>query len=129
MKILVLDDHDGLRLEIAGILERNGHVADNTGSADDAIPLVEDGKYDFVLVDYSMPGHDGLWFMEHVKKPRHTKFIMMTAQENIYIALYMIRAGGHGYIIKPFDEKSLLHHLNFYANDTELSLMASGSRG
>ena len=126
MKILVLDDHDGFRQEIIHILKKNGHVADGVETAEATIPLVESGEYDFVLTDYNMPVHDGLWFVEHVKKPSHTKFLMMTAQNNIYVVLEMMRAGGHGYIIKPFDEKSLLHHLDFYANDTESTLMASG---
>lgn len=119
MKILVIDDHDGFRREVVSILENNGHVVNGVETAAVAIPLVERGDYDFVLVDYNMPVHDGIWFMRHVDKPKHTKILLMTAQENMYVSLLMVRAGGDGYIIKPFDEKKLLSTLDYYANKPE----------
>ena len=119
MKIMVIDDHDGFREEVVRILRNNGNAVDDVQSAAAAIPLVEDGNYDFVLVDYNMPVHDGIWFMRHVNKPQNTKILLMTAQENMYVALLMIRAGGDGYIIKPFDEDGLLKRLTFYARKPE----------
>ena len=119
MKILVIDDHDGFRNEVVSILKNNGHVVNDVEAAAAAIPLVERGDYDFVLVDYNMPIHDGIWFMRHVDKPQHTKILLMTAQENMYVSLLMLRAGGDGYIIKPFDEKKLLSNLDYYANKPE----------
>lgn len=119
MKILVIDDHAGFRNEVVSILKNNGHVVTDVEAAAAAIPLVERGDYDFVLVDYNMPVHDGLWFMRHVDKPQHTKVLLMTAQENMYVSLLMIRAGGDGYIIKPFDEKKLLSTLDYYAHKPE----------
>jgi CheY-like chemotaxis protein len=119
MKILVIDDHDGFRNEVASILKNNGYEVTDVETAAAAIPLVERGDYDFVLVDYNMPVHDGLWFMKHVDKPPHTKILLMTAQENMYVSLLMIQAGADGYIIKPFDERKLLRNLDFYANKPE----------
>ena len=119
MKILVIDDHDGFRSEVVSILKDNGHVVNDADAAATAIPLVERGDYDFVLVDYNMPVHDGIWFIQHVDKPQNTKILLMTAQNNMHVSLAMIRAGGDGYIIKPFDEKKLLGTLDFYARKTE----------
>lgn len=122
MKILVVDDHDGFRQEVVSMLKKNGYAAEDVGTSDAAIPLVERGTYDFVLLDYSMPVHDGLWFMQNVKKPDCTKFLLMTAQKNLYIIFAMIRAGSDGYIIKPFDEANLLQHLDFYSQNTGRTL-------
>jgi two-component system chemotaxis response regulator CheY len=119
MKILVIDDHDGFRNEVVSVLRNNGHEVRDVETAAAAIPLVERGDFDFVLVDYNMPVHDGIWFMKHVDKPGHTKILLMTAQENMHVSLTMIKAGGDGYIIKPFDEEKLLRHLNYYARKPE----------
>jgi two-component system chemotaxis response regulator CheY len=127
MKILVLDDHAGFRHEVVSMLKNNGHAVEDVETPEAAIPLVECGKYDFVLVDYSMPEHDGLWFMQHVKKPEHTKVLLMTAQNNLHIIFAIIRAGGDGYIIKPFDEANLLSHLNFYSQNTSREIHASAA--
>lgn len=78
MKILVLDDHDGFREEVLGMLSRNHHEGVGVGNVDAAIPLAESGAFDFVLVDYSMPARDGIWFMNHVKLPRKTKALLVT---------------------------------------------------
>ena len=115
MKILVLDDNKGFRDEVLSILARNGHEGDGAGRAVDAIPLVESGRYDFVLVDYHMPEHDGLWFMQNVKRPRHTKALLVTAHVNNHLINKMFDVGACGYIIKPFEEADLLRHLEFHA--------------
>ncbi len=118
MKILVLDDHDGFRHEVVSMLIEIGHDVEGVDTAIAAIPLVERRKYDFALIDYNMPVHDGMWFLQHVKKPPHTKFILMTAQHNLHITLAMLKAGCDGYIIKPFDEEYLQRHLEFYSQDS-----------
>jgi len=116
MRVLILDDHAGFRDEVQGMLARNGHEADSVARAADAIPLVESGRYDFVLVDFSMPEHDGVWFMRNVKRPRHTKAILITAHVNNYLISQMFRMGALGYIIKPFGEEDLVRHLQFYSH-------------
>jgi two-component system, response regulator PdtaR len=118
MKILVLDDHAGFRAEVMGMLTRNGHEAVGAGSADEAIPLAENGDYDFVLVDFSMPEHDGIWFMRNAKLPRHTKALLVTAHVEKEMMRQMFRLGVVGYIIKPFTETNLTSQLALHSPDT-----------
>ncbi len=101
------------------MLRSNGFAADEAATAPEAVSLTETGEYDFILLDYYMPGHDGLWFMRNVSKPPQTKVILMTAQNSLYIATAIIQCGGDGYIIKPFDEEQLLQHLMFYAHSSD----------
>jgi len=115
MRILVLDDHDAFRDEVVSILSRHGHEAHGVGAAATAIPMVESGAYDFVFVDYDMPEHDGLWFMQNVKLPRGTKALLITAHVNQQIINRMFQSGVSGYIIKPFEEQDLLRNLAFHA--------------
>ncbi|MGD9874036.1 MAG: response regulator [Kiritimatiellia bacterium] len=115
MKILVLDDHAAFRGDVLAMLTRNGHEAHGVATAASAIPLVEGGDYDFVLVDYNMPEHDGIWFMKNVRWPRRTKALLVTAHTNRQVINAMSEAGVRGYIIKPFDEEDLLRHLDFHA--------------
>jgi two-component system chemotaxis response regulator CheY len=114
MRILVLDDHKGFRQEVEAILARHGHDAHGVESADDAIPLAESGEYDFILVDFKMPVHDGLWFLKNVRLPMTTKALLVTAHVNKEIINKMFEMGAAGYIIKPFDEADLLRHLDFH---------------
>jgi len=118
----VLDDHTGFRDEVLALLARNGHEAQGVSTAKAAIPLVESGQFDFVFVDYNMPVHDGMWFMKNVKKPRHTKALLVTAHVNRQMINAMFAVGVAGYIIKPFDEEDLLRHLNFHAEPGRTTL-------
>ena len=63
MHLLVVDDDGRLLDEVASILSRNGHSVDCVDNAVQAQGMVNEGHYDFILVDYRMPEHDGIWFM------------------------------------------------------------------
>jgi len=115
MKVLVIDDHKGFRDELRRMLTRNGHEADDVESASEAIPLAETGKYDFLLLDYQMPDHDGLWFLKNARIPRSTKTLLVTSHTHHMLLTEILRAGAVGYLIKPFDEENLLRQLAFYS--------------
>jgi CheY-like chemotaxis protein len=115
VKIIILDDHKAFREQVVDILVRNGHEACGVADAADAIPLAESGVYDFILVDFNMPGHDGAWFMKNVKRPLRTKAILVTAHVRRPVIDMMFKAGVCGYLAKPFTEADLLRHLEFHA--------------
>ena len=115
MKILIVDDHEGMRQELQSILARHGHLANAVGSAGEAAPLIESGEYEVVLLDYRMPEHDGLWLMKNVGLPPRTKVLLITAHVDRRVIDEMFRAGAVGYIIKPFDEADLLRHIEFHS--------------
>ncbi len=116
MRVLVIDDHEGFREEILAMLGRNGYEADTAGSAMQAVPLVESGAYDLVLLDYQMPEHDGLWFLRTARIPTRTKVILVTCHAYQQLINEMFRAGAAGYLIKPFEEEDLLRHLEFHSH-------------
>ena len=115
VKILVVDDDRRLLEEVAAILGRNGHTADCVDNAVQAQDMAEKGSYDFVLVDYRMPEHDGIWFMKSVKLPRGTRALLVTSLVDKDVIRAMFSGGVCGYIIKPFDEEELMRNLNFHS--------------
>ncbi|MEI7436862.1 MAG: response regulator [bacterium] len=114
MNIIVLDDHKQFREQIVATLNRNGHAACGIEKAVDALPLAESGSFDYTLVDFNMPDHDGLWFMRNLKRPLRTKPILVTAHVNRQVIDAMFKLGIRGYLIKPFSEDDLIRHLDFY---------------
>jgi len=115
LKILIIDDHAGLRKEIRTMLEEHGHDIQEAASAYQAMPLVRDNLFDFILLDYRMPLHDGLWFLRNVELPRETRVLLMTAHNHNELVTAMFKAGAKGYLIKPFGREDLMHHINFHA--------------
>jgi DNA-binding response OmpR family regulator len=115
MNILVLDDDPHLLAALRSVLHERGHEVDCASEADDAADLARSKAYDFILVDYRMPGHDGVWFMENTNIGRRTRVLLMTAYVNRRVIDRMFSLGACGYIIKPFDDEALMRHLEFHA--------------
>ena len=116
MKIIVLDDHEDFREVVVAMLARNGHEGCGVAKAVDAIPLAESGVYDFILVDFNMPEHDGAWFMKNVKRPLLIKAILVTSDVDRQMIDTMFKSGIRGYLIKPFTEVDLIRHLEFHSS-------------
>ena len=116
MRVLIIDDHKGMRDELRRMLTQHGHEADDMESASEAIPLAETGNYDIILLDYQMPENDGLWFLRNARIPHHTKVLLVTSHTEPRLITEMFRAGAAGYLIKPFDEDDLLRNVAFYTN-------------
>ena len=115
LRVLIIDDHQAYRADIRKILEEDGHQVDEAVSVTQAIPMVESGNYNMVLLDYRMPGHDGLWMLRNTRVPRHTKVLFVTAHCHNELLMEAFRVGVKGYLIKPFEKEDLLHHLAFHA--------------
>ncbi|MDD5520816.1 MAG: response regulator [Kiritimatiellae bacterium] len=126
MRILILDDDWELLEVMAKMLSRAEHEVDCSNSALKAVEMVAQKNYDFVLVDYKMPDNDGIWFMKNANLPRSTRTLLITAFVNRDIINKMFAMGASGYIIKPFSEDELFHHIKFYA-DTSLSFVSKSS--
>ena len=116
MKILIVDDDESILSSLKNMLSFHNHDVESCNNAKDALPMIKNNNYDFLLVDYNMPGNDGIWFMENAKIPKTTKTLLMTAHVNRNIISKMFSLGASGYIIKPFDEKELLKNLTFHSN-------------
>ena len=116
MKILILDDDKDLLTAVRLMLIQHDHEVDCSDNAEQAVDMVTDGDYDFVLVDYKMPENDGIWFMKNVDRPKKTKALLVTAFVNREVINRMFALGACGYLIKPFNEEEIIRHLDFFSN-------------
>ena len=116
MNILLIDDDTRLLAEVERILARNGHTVTCADNADDGAAMAASNRYDFVLVDYRMPKHDGMWFLRNASISRRTKTLLVTSYVDRKVIQQMFNAGISGYVMKPFDESELLRHLEFHSN-------------
>lgn len=72
LRVLLVDDHDGVRATTAALLEDLGHSVIAVDGALDAIDLVtaEPGKFDLVLTDYAMPKMSGAELIRKLRSLR-----------------------------------------------------------
>lgn len=111
MKILIVDDFSTMRRIIKNLLRDLGFT--NTDEADDgstALPMLQSGKYDFLVTDWNMPGMTGIDLLRSVRKdPKLVSLpvLMVTAESKREQIIEAAQAGVNGYVVKPFTAATL----------------------
>ena len=108
-RILIVDD-DRVILELASIILRSdGYIVRTAGDGILALNLLAEEPSDLVLLDFMMPGKDGLEVLKEIKDTfPDIAVIIFTGMGSENIAVNAMKAGAADYIIKPFRNHDLL---------------------
>ena len=107
-RILVVDDEPEICELLTRLLERGGHRIVSANSGYDALKLLETGGIDLVLTDLMMPGMDGLGLLERIQaRDPDLPVVMVTAVNDIAVAMAAMRRGAYDYLSKPFEREHL----------------------
>lgn len=115
MKIIVVDDFSTMRRIIKNLLKDLGFT--NIQEADDgstALPMLQQGDFDFVITDWNMPGMQGIDLLRAIRaddKLKHLPVLMVTAEAKKEQIVAAAQAGVNGYVIKPFTAGTLKEKL------------------
>jgi hypothetical protein len=102
-KILVVDDDDGDRKQIKRAIGQSGLASEciETASIGDALAACEGCEFDCAIVDYRLPGEDGLEGITALRaRLPHMAIIMSTGQGDEMVAAEAIKRGAADYISK-----------------------------
>ncbi len=109
MRVLVAEDDPGLRQVLVMGLKDYGYQVDAAERGDDAIDLLKFYDYDVAVIDWRMPGVEGIevvaWARKHGKP---TALLMLTARDAAPDRIRGLDAGADDYLVKPFDFGELL---------------------
>lgn len=108
-RILVVDDDADICRNLCDILSDLGYQVDAAHDGPSALDLVERHPYDVALLDYKMPGMDGLTLYREIKKRRAgTVSLLVTAYATPDTAEEALTAGAWKVLSKPVDFRRLL---------------------
>ncbi len=105
--LLVVDDSEDNRYTLTRRLARQGYT--NVATAADgeqALALLEERRFDLVLLDIMMPGLNGYQVLERLKadaRLRHIPVIMISAVDQVESVIRCIELGAEDYLPKPFN--------------------------
>lgn len=118
MKVLIADDHDLVRDALVSYVEATGDILARTASDLDSVfsTIKADGPFDLILLDFNMPGMNGLQGLEKVltlsDRPR---VALISGEATRDIAERALEAGAAGFVPKTLPAKSLINAIRFMA--------------
>ncbi|MDO6706714.1 diguanylate cyclase [Photobacterium sp. 1_MG-2023] len=113
MRILLVDDVQVERLQLAVRLQRLGHVVEAVGSGAEAIQRYPNFEPDLVLMDISMPDMDGVEVVRQLRR-QHTEWvpiIFLSGHDEPEMIAEAIDMGGDDYLVKPVNKIVLVSKL------------------
>lgn len=112
--ILIVDDADFIRILLKDILSNNGHrVVGEASDGVEAILKYRELKPDLVTMDIVMPRTNGIEAVKAIKsEDPHSRIVMISALGQQKLVMESIRAGAKDFIIKPFNERTVVDIIN-----------------
>lgn len=103
--ILIVEDEPSVREILTWRLKEDGYECDSAPNASLALKLLNGGKrYELMMSDIRMPGISGVELLKHVRDlDPDMAVIMVTAVNDVNIAIETLKLGAFDYITKPFN--------------------------
>lgn len=102
MKLLVIEDEVKLAAYLHKGLTEEGFIVDLAHSGVDGLHLAVETDYDLVLLDWMLPGIDGIATLTALRRAKTTPVLMLSARQDTEDRVDGLRAGADDYLVKPF---------------------------
>lgn len=111
-KVLLIDDEDVFREDLASLLRKNGYTCKTSPGAEQVPDLLDKFDPDVILCDVVMPGQGGIEVLETISQiSPQTPVMMITAFASLDTAVDAFRKGAVDYITKPLLLEDVLQKL------------------
>jgi two-component system, NtrC family, response regulator AtoC len=121
-KILIADDEKNMRWILEKNLKDEGFGVIEAADGEEAFELFLDQEPDMVILDYRMPGIDGIEVLKRIKTINEkVPVIMVTAHGSTDAAVEAMKLGAIDYISKPFEMEELKMAIKKALNMEELN--------
>jgi PAS domain S-box-containing protein len=113
--ILIVEDSPTQAERLRFILEEEGFQVESATTAEEALKLAEETRYDLILSDVVMPGQSGYELCRKIKSlptARRTPVILLTTLDNPMAIIEGLDSGADNFLTKPYQTEELLHRIN-----------------
>jgi len=111
-KVLLVDDEEDFCDLLSERLGNRGMKVNTVNSGEDALSKVENESFDAIIVDFSMPGIDGLETLRRIKEKRpDLEIIMLTGHATVQNSIEAMKLGAEDLLEKPVDLQALIEKI------------------
>ncbi|MGL4952808.1 MAG: response regulator transcription factor [Culicoidibacterales bacterium] len=118
-RVLVIEDETNLARFIELELKFQDFDVEKAINGEEGLEKSLENEYDLILLDWMLPGMQGIDILRELRKTSATPVIMMTAKEGIENEIEGLDTGADAYITKPFEIDQLLAHVRAVLRRTE----------
>lgn len=109
MRILVVEDEQGLAEGLRAVLEKKGYAVDTVFDGISGLDCALNGSYDMILLDIMLPKLNGLELLKTLRRQQvDTPVLLLTAKSEVEDKITGLDCGADDYLTKPFDTGELL---------------------
>ncbi|HVV54379.1 MAG TPA: response regulator transcription factor [Mucilaginibacter sp.] len=103
MKILVIEDEEGLRESIEEYFSEAGNICETVANYPDALTRISLYRYDCIVLDITLPGGSGIEILKSLKeKNQPDGVLIISAKNSLDDKLQGLDLGADDYLVKPF---------------------------
>jgi two-component system OmpR family response regulator len=124
--VLVVDDDDGLRDQIAGYLSENGYDVTSAANAAAMDRLLAARAFDAIVLDVMMPGEDGLSICRRLAAGKGPAILFMSALGDEIDRILGLELGADDYLPKPCNPRELLARLRAVLRRRDAAVDSNG---
>lgn len=103
MKILIIEDEEGLRESIEEYFTGDGDICETASTYQTAMVKVNLYRYDCILLDITLPGGNGIEILKKIKESNYPDGVLIiSAKNSLDDRLEGLNIGADDYLVKPF---------------------------
>ena len=127
-RILVIEDEATIAGAVADRLRSEGFEAEVAATGPDGVEAFRRRAPDLVVLDWMLPGYDGLEVCRRIQAERHVPVLFLTARAEEADVLVGLGMGADDYVTKPFSPRELVARIRAVLRRTARAADEPGAR-
>jgi DNA-binding response OmpR family regulator len=112
MRVLIIEDDRAMSTLLQQGLQEEHHVVSSAADGQIGLELAKSYQFDVIVLDWMLPGMDGLEVMRRLRKTGNSSpILMLTARDAVFDIVKALDVGADDYLTKPFSFAEFLARL------------------
>ena len=111
IRVLVIEDEERIRQFLQRGLTFEGYRVDTAPDGQAGLTSARENSPDIVVLDWMLPGMDGIEVCRRLRAASPTPILMLTAKDSVADRVLGLDAGADDYLVKPFSFDELMARL------------------
>jgi two-component system response regulator MprA len=118
-RVLIIEDDEAILKMLRRSLVYEGYQVDTATEGQSGLNMARDEHPDIVVLDWMLPGMDGLEVCRRLRTAGNLPILMLTAKDTIQDRVQGLDAGADDYLVKPFELDELMARIRALLRRTQ----------